>query len=59
MEFSRSRLWNRDTAAVLNFRHILLSLRTNGEIPERFGHPKATAAAAADKKNFPALLSQD
>nr|KAI9322101.1 hypothetical protein BX666DRAFT_2016927 [Dichotomocladium elegans] len=61
MEFSRSRLWNRDTAAVLNFRHILLSLRTNGEILERFRHPKATAAAAAaaDKKNFPALLSQD
>ncbi|KAI9311409.1 hypothetical protein BX666DRAFT_1063248 [Dichotomocladium elegans] len=58
MEFSRSRLWNRDTAAVLNFRHILLSLRTNGEIPERFRHPKATAAAA-DNKNFPALLSQD
>ncbi|OAD68875.1 hypothetical protein PHYBLDRAFT_172725 [Phycomyces blakesleeanus NRRL 1555(-)] len=30
------RLWNRDLAAVLNFRHILNNLRYNGTIPVRF-----------------------
>ncbi|OAD72563.1 hypothetical protein PHYBLDRAFT_169691 [Phycomyces blakesleeanus NRRL 1555(-)] len=30
------RLWNRDLAAVLNFRHILNNLRYDGIIPVRF-----------------------
>ncbi|KAI7870058.1 hypothetical protein BDF14DRAFT_1778913, partial [Spinellus fusiger] len=30
------RLWNRDLAATLNFRHILMSQRENGTSPERF-----------------------
>ncbi|OAD79128.1 hypothetical protein PHYBLDRAFT_139165 [Phycomyces blakesleeanus NRRL 1555(-)] len=30
------RLWNRDLAAVLNFRHILNNLRYDGTIPVRF-----------------------
>ncbi|OAD74236.1 hypothetical protein PHYBLDRAFT_167659 [Phycomyces blakesleeanus NRRL 1555(-)] len=30
------RLWNRDLAAVLNFRHILKNLRYDGTIPVRF-----------------------
>ncbi|KAL0082482.1 hypothetical protein J3Q64DRAFT_1836753 [Phycomyces blakesleeanus] len=32
------RLWNRDLAAVLNFRHILNNLRYDGIIPVRFTH---------------------
>ncbi|GAA5796052.1 hypothetical protein HPULCUR_001420 [Helicostylum pulchrum] len=32
----RRRLYNRDMAATLNFRHILISLRENGIKPERF-----------------------
>ncbi|KAJ2525737.1 hypothetical protein EV175_007721 [Coemansia sp. RSA 1933] len=32
----RARLWNRDLAAVLNFRHILNGLRENGARPARF-----------------------
>ncbi|KAJ2541073.1 hypothetical protein EV175_006177, partial [Coemansia sp. RSA 1933] len=30
------RFFNRDLAVVLNFRHIVLSLRNTGDIPERF-----------------------
>ncbi|KAI7868059.1 hypothetical protein BDF14DRAFT_1795859, partial [Spinellus fusiger] len=30
------RLWNRDLAATLNFRYILMSQRENGTRPERF-----------------------
>ncbi|OAD68598.1 hypothetical protein PHYBLDRAFT_150196 [Phycomyces blakesleeanus NRRL 1555(-)] len=30
------RLWNRDLAAVLNFRHILNNMRYDGTIPVRF-----------------------
>ncbi|KAJ2499196.1 hypothetical protein GGH96_003710 [Coemansia sp. RSA 1972] len=30
------KLWNRDLAAVLNFRHILFSLRETGTVPTRF-----------------------
>ncbi|OAD70380.1 hypothetical protein PHYBLDRAFT_171758 [Phycomyces blakesleeanus NRRL 1555(-)] len=30
------RLWNRDVASVLNFRHILNNLRYDGTIPVRF-----------------------
>ncbi|KAJ1991864.1 hypothetical protein GGI26_003757 [Coemansia sp. RSA 1358] len=33
----RPHYWNRDLAAVLNFRHILTNLRENSEIPERPG----------------------
>ncbi|KAJ2125315.1 hypothetical protein IW147_000961, partial [Coemansia sp. RSA 720] len=32
----KRRLWNRDLLAVLNFRHILVSLREGGTIPRRF-----------------------
>ncbi|KAI7869670.1 hypothetical protein BDF14DRAFT_1779372 [Spinellus fusiger] len=30
------KLWNRDLAATLNFRHSLMSPRENGTCPERF-----------------------
>lgn len=35
------RLWNRDLAAVLNFRWILRELRTNGTRPARFRRPRS------------------
>ena len=41
----RCRLWNRDMAATLNFRHILNNLRIFGKRPERF-----TRAAAGTTK---------
>ena len=41
----RCRLWNRDMAATLNFRHILNNLRKLGKRPERF-----TRAAAGTTK---------
>ncbi|KAJ2084034.1 hypothetical protein H4R24_000383 [Coemansia sp. RSA 988] len=37
---SEKRKWNRDTAAVLNFQHILQGLRKNQCVPERFQRPK-------------------
>ncbi|PIA17928.1 hypothetical protein COEREDRAFT_7108 [Coemansia reversa NRRL 1564] len=36
---TRARMWNRDTAAVLNFRHILQSLWESGCVLERFQRP--------------------
>ncbi|KAJ1910451.1 hypothetical protein LPJ71_003194, partial [Coemansia sp. S17] len=41
-----SRKFNRNMAAVLNFRRILVSLRETGDIPEKFkrGTPKDIAA---------------
>ncbi|KAJ2639380.1 hypothetical protein GGF40_000938 [Coemansia sp. RSA 1286] len=43
--FKRRRLWNRDIAAVLNLKHILVGLRENMCIPERFSRktPKEKA----------------
>ncbi|KAJ2666361.1 hypothetical protein IW148_001080 [Coemansia sp. RSA 1199] len=38
------RLWNRDLAAVLNFRHILFSLRETGTVPTRFQRGQPTEA---------------
>ncbi|KAJ2801912.1 hypothetical protein H4R20_003493, partial [Coemansia guatemalensis] len=44
------RHWNRDTAAVLNFRHILFSLRESNRILERFQHGNAVSAADQPQK---------
>ncbi|KAG1161797.1 hypothetical protein G6F37_002742 [Rhizopus arrhizus] len=46
------RLWNRDIAAILNFRHILFSLRANGERPERFCKPKKPFSTGSKRKNI-------
>ncbi|KAJ2713423.1 galactokinase, partial [Coemansia spiralis] len=45
----RSRCWNRDTAAALNFGHILRSLRSTGTVPDRFLRPAARERAVADR----------
>ncbi|KAJ2078473.1 hypothetical protein H4R24_004451 [Coemansia sp. RSA 988] len=42
---SEKRKWNRDTAAVLNFQHILQGLRENQCVPEHFQHPKCKKPA--------------
>ncbi|KAJ1995604.1 hypothetical protein EDC05_000842 [Coemansia umbellata] len=42
---------DRDLATVLDFRHILTSLRENGETPERFRRTR-TAAWATDKQQL-------
>ncbi|KAJ2798122.1 hypothetical protein H4R20_004935, partial [Coemansia guatemalensis] len=44
------RHWNRDTAAVLNFRHILFSLREGKGVPERFRRGNAVPAADQPQK---------
>ncbi|KAJ2795092.1 hypothetical protein H4R20_005996 [Coemansia guatemalensis] len=46
------RHWNCDTAAVLNFRHILFSLREGRGVPERFR--RGNAVPAADQPQKPA-----
>ncbi|EIE92500.1 hypothetical protein RO3G_17098 [Rhizopus delemar RA 99-880] len=46
------RLWNCDMAATLNFRHILFSLRTNGERPERFCRSKKSLSTNSKRKNI-------
>ncbi|KAJ1666524.1 hypothetical protein IW140_004629 [Coemansia sp. RSA 1813] len=46
----RSRMYNRDLAAVLNFRHIFHGLRDHGETPERFCHSRPAAAATTDEQ---------
>ncbi|KAJ2497699.1 hypothetical protein GGH96_004882 [Coemansia sp. RSA 1972] len=43
----KRRLWNRDLLAVLNFWHILVSLRESGTIPERFQQRQPNEAVAA------------
>ncbi|KAJ2145479.1 hypothetical protein IW136_000978, partial [Coemansia sp. RSA 678] len=43
------RWWNRDLAAVLNFRHILFSLRETGIAPTRFQRKQPTEAPKAPK----------
>ncbi|KAJ2708583.1 hypothetical protein H4R19_004679 [Coemansia spiralis] len=45
----RPRVWNRDTAAALNFVHILHSLRSTGTVPDRFLRPAARKRAVADR----------
>ncbi|KAJ2078153.1 hypothetical protein H4R24_004679 [Coemansia sp. RSA 988] len=44
------RHWNRDTAAVLNFRHILFNLREGKGIPERFQRGNTPSPADQSKK---------
>ncbi|KAI9259794.1 hypothetical protein EDC94DRAFT_674853, partial [Helicostylum pulchrum] len=39
-EDTKFRLWNRDLAAVLNFRNILISLRESSQRPEVFSRGK-------------------
>ncbi|KAG1613708.1 hypothetical protein G6F46_007501 [Rhizopus delemar] len=46
------RLWNRDMAATLNFRHILSSLRANGERPERFCRSKKPLSTGSKRKDM-------
>ncbi|KAJ2794354.1 hypothetical protein H4R20_006256, partial [Coemansia guatemalensis] len=46
------RHWNRNTAAVLNIRHILFSLHEDKKITERFRH--GNAVSAADQLQKPA-----
>ncbi|KAJ1767375.1 hypothetical protein LPJ74_005407 [Coemansia sp. RSA 1843] len=45
-----ARFWNRDLAAVLNFRHILYSLRQTHERPERFRRGTTLPPARKPKK---------
>ncbi|KAJ1769179.1 hypothetical protein LPJ74_004240 [Coemansia sp. RSA 1843] len=46
----RSRMYNRDLAAVLNFRHIFHSLRDYDETPERFCRSQPAAVATTDEQ---------
>ncbi|KAJ1666908.1 hypothetical protein EV178_001822 [Coemansia sp. RSA 1646] len=46
----RSRMYNRDLAAVLNFRHIFHGLRDHGETPERFRRSRPAAVATTDEQ---------
>ncbi|KAJ2566465.1 hypothetical protein IW140_004934 [Coemansia sp. RSA 1813] len=46
----RSRMYNRDLAAVLNFRHIFHDLRDHSETPERFCRSQPAAVATADEQ---------
>ncbi|KAJ2646060.1 hypothetical protein IW137_001628 [Coemansia sp. RSA 1287] len=45
----KRKLWNRDLAAVLNFRHILQSLRETGTVPIRFQRGQPTKASKPRK----------
>ncbi|KAJ2503475.1 hypothetical protein GGH96_000265 [Coemansia sp. RSA 1972] len=47
----KRRLWNRDLVGVLNFKHILQSLRETGIVPARFkrGQPAETSKTTARK----------
>ncbi|KAJ1664078.1 hypothetical protein EV178_004449 [Coemansia sp. RSA 1646] len=46
----RSRMYNRDLAAVLNFRHIFHGLRDHGKTPERFCCSQLAAVATTDEQ---------
>ncbi|KAJ1770076.1 hypothetical protein IW140_004961 [Coemansia sp. RSA 1813] len=46
----RSRMYNRDLAAVLNFRHIFHDLRDHDETPERFCRSQPAAVATTDEQ---------
>ncbi|KAK9702734.1 hypothetical protein K7432_011095 [Basidiobolus ranarum] len=50
------RLWNRDLAAVLNFRHILTSLREKGTRPDRF-MPQKPGITLSDKNPQTSVIS--
>ncbi|KAJ2496672.1 hypothetical protein GGH96_005682, partial [Coemansia sp. RSA 1972] len=45
----KRRLWNRDLVGVLNFRHILQSLRETGIVPARFERGQPAEASTAPK----------
>ncbi|KAJ2130770.1 hypothetical protein IW136_005472, partial [Coemansia sp. RSA 678] len=47
------RWWNRDLAAVLNFRHILFSLRETGFAPTRFQRKQPTEARKTTARKAP------
>ncbi|KAJ2661865.1 hypothetical protein IW148_003232 [Coemansia sp. RSA 1199] len=47
----KRRLWNRDLVGVLNFRHILNSLRETGIAPARFKRGQPAEASTAPKPN--------
>ncbi|KAI9502950.1 hypothetical protein BX070DRAFT_192307 [Coemansia spiralis] len=53
----RPHYWNRDLAAVLNFRHILTNLRENSEIPERFRRARI-AAQAPTSSSQPSVVAK-
>ncbi|KAJ2862772.1 hypothetical protein FB639_005348 [Coemansia asiatica] len=55
----RPRLFDRDIAATINMKHILLGLRNDGVIPERFrrGKPAAPAANSAMSTAMTAAVS--
>ncbi|KAJ2653943.1 hypothetical protein IWW48_006377, partial [Coemansia sp. RSA 1200] len=55
---NRRRLWNRDTAGVLNFRHILHGLRKNKCIPEHFqrAQPKPPVVPKQKAKRKPKTI---
>ncbi|KAG1140577.1 hypothetical protein G6F37_008968 [Rhizopus arrhizus] len=46
------RLWNRNMPATLKFRHILFSLRANGERPKRFCRSKKPLSTSSKRKNM-------
>ncbi|KAJ1765951.1 hypothetical protein IW140_006320 [Coemansia sp. RSA 1813] len=46
----RSRMYNRDLAAALNFRHIFHGHRDHGETPERFCRSRPAAVATTDEQ---------
>ncbi|KAJ2226577.1 hypothetical protein IWW45_007405, partial [Coemansia sp. RSA 485] len=48
--FKRRRLWNRDIAAVLNLKHILVDLRENICIPERFSRKTPNGKGYSKRK---------
>ncbi|KAG1323973.1 hypothetical protein G6F62_009359 [Rhizopus arrhizus] len=52
IKFPLRRLWNSDMAATLNFRHILFSLRANGERPKRFCRSKKPLSTGSKRKNM-------
>lgn len=52
------RLWNRDMAAVLNFRHILSGLQDNGKRPARFCRSSTGSSNAYKRKGKPVSSSQ-
>ncbi|KAJ1647493.1 hypothetical protein LPJ64_001156 [Coemansia asiatica] len=48
-------LYNRDLAAILNFKHIVDDLHTNGKIPEWFRCSKKPVASSSDAVTFSAI----
>jgi hypothetical protein len=59
------RVWNRDMAATLNFKHILLNLRKEGNRPDIYLHkatitsrPKSTKRASSPSLTSPRSKKQ-